>query len=88
MQTGEMLTLIPDTHIVIIGSCMFLFTHNGFLNLIRLIPQHIYVQVWIVSFCVIRILLHYLLLPLPAWAEGTVLCLFVCVCVCYHKIGV
>ena len=30
--------------------------------------------------------------PLPAWVEGTVgclfVCLFVCMCVCYHKIAV
>ena len=28
------------------------------------------------------------LLPLPAWAEGTVLSLCVCLSVCYHKIDV
>ena len=28
------------------------------------------------------------LLPSPAWVDGIVLCWFVCVCACYHKIAV
>ena len=34
--------------------------------------------------CVSDVLLCIILVPSPTWAEGTVLCL----CVCYHKIGV
>ena len=37
---------------------------------------------WLVIVLLPEYIIIMMLLSLPAWAEGTVLCLFVCVCVC------